>query len=120
MCERGDMEMAIGQKIRQARENLNMSQQELARKIRVGPTTVEKYEVGLLRPDTQTILTICTVLDIPASVLLEQDYQSHLSTMDHEMEQLIREMGPDKAKLILKMARDLTEEEILDLMKVPK
>lgn len=112
--------MAIGQKIRQGRELLNMTQMELARKIRVGPSTVEKFESGLQRPDTQTILNISTVLDIPASVLLEHDFQSNISSINHEIEQLIREIGSKKVKSLLELARNMTEEEIQNLLKVPK
>ncbi|MCL6574300.1 MAG: helix-turn-helix transcriptional regulator [Bacillus sp. (in: Bacteria)] len=60
----------IGQTIKTAREMLNMTQQELARKVRVGILTIEKYESGESMPSTQTILKLSTVLDIPASELL--------------------------------------------------
>lgn len=101
----------LGDNIRLARERLNMTQQELARKIRVGPNTVVKFEKGLQRPDTQTILNISTVLDIPASELLEQDFQ-HSSGMDHEVEQLVREVGNMKAITFLKLAKEVDEEDI--------
>jgi transcriptional regulator with XRE-family HTH domain len=61
----------IGQTIKTAREILNMSQQELALKVRVGTQTIEKYESGESKPSNQTILKLSTVLDIPASELLK-------------------------------------------------
>lgn len=61
----------IGQTIKNAREIRNMSQQELAQKVRVGTQTIAKYESGEQIPSTQTILKLSTVLDIPASELLE-------------------------------------------------
>jgi len=67
---------AIGQNIKRFREELEMSQQELAIKIRVGTATIDKYESGLQTPDTQTILKISTVLDIPVSELMQQE--SHI------------------------------------------
>jgi transcriptional regulator with XRE-family HTH domain len=74
----------IGQTIKTCREMLNMTQQELAQKIRVGTHTIEKYESGESIPSTQTILKLSTVLDIPASELLEQQ-QVHTdsSTINH-------------------------------------
>lgn len=63
---------AIGQNIKRFREELEMSQQELAIKIRVGTATIDKYESGLQTPDTQTILKISTVLDIPVSELMQE------------------------------------------------
>lgn len=62
----------IGQNIKLFRERKNLSQQELAEKIRVGTQTVEKYESGEKKPDTQTILKISTVLDVPVSEFLKQ------------------------------------------------
>ncbi|WP_066067947.1 helix-turn-helix domain-containing protein [Neobacillus soli] len=61
----------IGQTIKTAREMLNMSQKELAQKVRVGTQTIEKYESGESLPSTQTILKLSTVLDISASELIE-------------------------------------------------
>ena len=66
---------AIGQNIKRFREELEMSQQELAFKIRVGTATIDKYESGLQTPDTQTILKISTVLDIPVSELMQEESQ---------------------------------------------
>jgi transcriptional regulator with XRE-family HTH domain len=62
----------IGQTIKNAREMLNMSQEELAQKVRVGTTTIEKYESGEQIPSTQTLLKLSTVLDLPATELLKQ------------------------------------------------
>jgi transcriptional regulator with XRE-family HTH domain len=62
----------IGQTIKNAREMLNMSQEELAQKIRVGSHTIEKYESGEQIPSTQTLLKLSTVLDLPAAELLKQ------------------------------------------------
>ncbi|MDF2857460.1 MAG: helix-turn-helix family protein [Neobacillus sp.] len=64
---------SIGGKIKTYRELLHMTQEELALKIRVGTHTIEKYESGEHIPSTQTIIKLSTVLDIPASELLEDD-----------------------------------------------
>ena len=108
----------IGQKIKWRREGLNMTQQELARKVRVGIQTIEKYESNVQPPDIQTILKISTVLDIPASELLEQDFQTNPTGMDYEIEQLVREIGTKKAKLILRKAKELSEDDFLRVMQM--
>jgi len=61
----------IGSTIKTYRDMLNMTQEELAQKIRVGTQTIDKYESGQQIPSTQTILKLSTVLDIPASELLK-------------------------------------------------
>ncbi|MDR7237929.1 helix-turn-helix domain-containing protein [Neobacillus drentensis] len=62
----------IGQTIKNAREMLNMSQEELAQKVRVGTQTIEKYESGEQIPSNQTLLKLSTVLELPAVELLQQ------------------------------------------------
>jgi len=62
----------FGENLRRAREERNMSQSELALQARLGTKTIENYEANLQEPTTQTILKLSTVLDIPASDLLEK------------------------------------------------
>jgi transcriptional regulator with XRE-family HTH domain len=62
---------SIGRIIKMNREIQNMTQEELAQKVRVGTSTIQKYETGEQIPSTQTLLKLSTVLDIPASELLE-------------------------------------------------
>ncbi len=66
----------IGKNIKTSRERCNMSQKELAHKIRVGSAKIEKYETGASIPDTLTILKICTVLDIPVSTIMNSGLHS--------------------------------------------
>ncbi|PLR79381.1 transcriptional regulator [Bacillus sp. V3-13] len=109
---------AIGENIRTCRERLNLSQKELAIKVRVGTATIEKYEAGEQLPDIQTILKISTALDVPASELLEKAYQTNPSGIDHEIEQLVKEIGTKKAKLILRKAKEFTEDDFLRVMQM--
>lgn len=44
----------IAKNIRQYREEHNLTQQELALKLRIGTKKIEKYESGESVPDTQT------------------------------------------------------------------
>jgi transcriptional regulator with XRE-family HTH domain len=66
---------SIGQIIKEERKRLNLTQEELAQKVRVGTHTIEKYETGEQIPSTQTILKLSTVLDIPAAELLNKQTQ---------------------------------------------
>lgn len=106
----------IGKNIRYFRESRHLTQQELARKISVGTETIKRYETGQQIPDTQTILHITTVLDIPASELLEKAYQTTPSGIDYEIEALVKKIGTKKAKLILRRASEFSEEDFLKAM----
>ena len=81
----GDTMVSIGDNIKLCRERLNMSQEELALKIRVGPSKIEKYESGEIVPTNDTLLKISTALDTPASVLLDTRVTL---MMDTDFEQL--------------------------------
>jgi len=63
---------SIGENIKYLREERGLSLEELATRIRVGKDTIEKYETGEKVPTNQTIMKLSTVLDIPASVLLNE------------------------------------------------
>jgi transcriptional regulator with XRE-family HTH domain len=107
----------IAQNIKKYREQRKMSQQELALKVRVGTATIQKYESGEQIPDTQTILKLSTALDIPASELMEQE-MSTSSGIDPEIEYLVKEIGVKRAKLILRKAKEFSEEDFLRVMQM--
>ncbi|GIN88642.1 transcriptional regulator [Heyndrickxia sporothermodurans] len=60
---------SFAQNLKFYREQHNLTQEELAVKARLGTKIIEKYESGEQVPNTQTILKLSTVLDVPASVL---------------------------------------------------
>lgn len=68
----------IGTTIKNYREHLKMTKEELAQKIRVGTHTIEKYESGEQVPSSQTLLKLSTVLDIPASELSLDQLDQHV------------------------------------------
>jgi transcriptional regulator with XRE-family HTH domain len=61
---------SLGEHIKAGRERRNMSQEELAQKLRVGQKRVEDYESGRQIPSNETLLKLSTVLDIPANELI--------------------------------------------------
>ncbi|WP_080844283.1 helix-turn-helix domain-containing protein [Cytobacillus gottheilii] len=109
---------SLSENLKLARQRANLTEAELAMRIRVGTATIEKYEKGEQVPDTNTILKISTVLDIPASELLEQDLHAEHNGIDKEIEQLVQEIGTKKAKLILRKAKEFSEEDFLRVMQM--
>lgn len=107
----------IGENIKMYREQRKMSQEELALRVRVGTATIQKYESGEQIPDTQTILKLSTVLDVPASELLEKEMYNS-SGIDPEIEHLVKEIGVKRAKLILRKAKEFSEEDFLRVMQM--
>ncbi|WP_070121233.1 helix-turn-helix domain-containing protein [Bacillus marinisedimentorum] len=110
--------MSVGANIRLNRENCKMSVEELALKTRLGCRTIEKYESGEQLPDLQTILKISTVLDVPASELLEKEEPQENADIDPEIVQLVKSLGTKRAKLLLRKATEFSEEDLLHVMQM--
>ncbi|MGV2621667.1 UNVERIFIED_CONTAM: helix-turn-helix transcriptional regulator [Halobacillus marinus] len=108
--------MSVGNNIRKYRELKNFTKEELAMKARMGVQTLESYETDERAPELDTILKISTVLDIPASELME--FQEEDTTIDEELQNLIAEVGVKRTKLLLKKTRDFSEEDVLHAMKL--
>lgn len=65
--------MDIGIKIKTRRQELNMTQERLAKKLNVGRTTVSNWEIGRNYPDLQFIVTISNVLNLSLDELLGKE-----------------------------------------------
>ena len=63
----------LGARIKNARENIGMSQSELATAIGIKPSSgvISNWERDLNKPDAEKIVKLCDVLDISASFLLD-------------------------------------------------
>lgn len=64
------MKYEIGKKIRKYREELNLSQKELAEKLGVSNGRVSNWEQGLNRPDADMLAELCYALQVSPSSLL--------------------------------------------------
>ncbi len=62
--------MIIGERIRVRRKCLGLSLRDLAQKIERSHTTVDKFEKGLLVPDSGVLIRLSEVLEMPLAALL--------------------------------------------------
>ena len=71
----------FGQKLKQARENRGLTQQELGEKLFVTRQTISRYESDNRLPDIHTFKAISEILDISMDELLsDHDLQNHCNT----------------------------------------
>lgn len=61
--------MNIGLAIKSIRKKLSITQYELAEKCDISQTSLSQIETGIKRPSQRTITKVCTVLDIPESII---------------------------------------------------
>ena len=64
------MKNNVGNKIRELRKNIGMTQSELAERLGISASAVGMYEQGRRQPDSDMILKICSVFEISADYLL--------------------------------------------------
>ena len=77
--------MNIGEKIRAAREDLDLSQEEIARQIPMSQSGYSKIERGVQEPNLTQLRRICQILNISADFLLSLEYFNTLSENDLEL-----------------------------------
>lgn len=74
--------MNIGEKIRAAREDLDLSQEEISRQIPMSQSGYSKIERGVQEPNLTQLRRICQILNISADFLLSLEYFNALSEND--------------------------------------
>ena len=62
--------MKIGEKIRNAREDLGLSQDEVSKRIPMNQSSYSKIERDLQEPNLEQLRQICRILHLSADVLL--------------------------------------------------
>lgn len=72
----------IGNKIRELRKSLNLSQSELAKRIGVSQTTVTAWETGRAEPSGAYISSLADYFDVTTDYLLGRTKDSHASNDD--------------------------------------
>lgn len=74
--------MNIGEKIRNAREDLDLSQEEIARQIPMSQSGYSKIERNVQEPSLMQLRRICQILNISADFLLALNFFNSLSEND--------------------------------------
>ncbi len=61
----------VGEKIRQSRCNLELSEQEFGAMLGVSPSQVQALEAGVVHVDSELMRQVVDVLDVPATFFFE-------------------------------------------------
>lgn len=81
----------FGEKLRNHRKKLGMTQEEVAEKVGVSPQAISKWEAGDCLPDCFNLKAISDVYKISADVLLETESNGNLDAVSSKIEQLATE-----------------------------
>lgn len=112
--------MTFGQKLKQARQNKNYTQKELANLIGAKHNSISNWENDQNKPDPDTIELICGVLEISANYLLgTEDPSKLLSNEALEIAQAYDKAEFEKQNIVrLTLGLELKKQS--RLIKIPK
>ena len=78
----------FGEKLRNHRKKLGMTQEDVAEKVGVSPQAISKWEAGDCLPDCFNLKAITDVYKISADVLLETESDGDIDAVANKIEQL--------------------------------
>lgn len=81
-------QIVFGEKLRNHRKKLGMTQEEVAEKVGVSPQAISKWEAGDCLPDCFNLKAISDVYKISADVLLETQSDGNIDAVASKIEQL--------------------------------
>lgn len=68
--DKKSLNVAIGSRIKSARENMGLTQEELAEKIDLSTQFISTIERGVAGPSLETVINLCKVLKVSSEWLL--------------------------------------------------
>lgn len=71
------MRKNLGEKLKEARENANLSQQDVADKLNVSRQTISKYELNINEPDLETLKELSYLYQVDINYLLGMDSKTY-------------------------------------------
>ena len=108
---------SLGDRIRARREQLNMTQAQLADKIGVKIATISRYESGSIpNPPQERLAALIDALKVDANYLMDWDNNDEVNT-DALREKLRRQPS---MRILFDAAYGATEEQLMNFVKVIK
>ena len=100
---------AIGRRIKTARENKRLTQEQLAELVDLSPMHVSVIERGVKLPKLETLINIANVLDVSADVLLQDVVNNQIKLCASEASELVSQLPREDQKRVLAALRSFVE-----------
>ena len=78
----GDCKVKIGKKIRNTREDLDLSQEDVAKQIPMNQSSYSKIERDIQEPNLEQLKRICQILNLTPSYLLNLNEYNEATAND--------------------------------------
>lgn len=100
----------VGQRLKKARIEKNMTQENLAEKIDVSVAFLSRIERGISHINLKRLSQICSILDISEGYILNGASSSSEQYLISEFNELLKKCPAEKQKLIYKIAKTIIED----------
>ena len=102
-------QVAIGARIKAARERVHLTQEQLAEIVDISPTHMSVIERGVKTPKLDTFIRIANALGVPADALLQDGVEHANDSIMAELSVRIGRLPQKEQTRILNAIRALTE-----------
>lgn len=100
---------AIGRRIKFARENKKLTQEQLAELANLSPMHISVIERGIKLPKLETLINIANILDVSADELLQDVVNNQTRLSATEASSLIERLSRDDQRRVLAALRSFIE-----------
>ncbi|WP_375379115.1 helix-turn-helix domain-containing protein [Lactococcus cremoris] len=110
----------VGSKIKDYRKYFGLSQEELAKKIGVGKTTISNYEVGIRSPKKPQLIKLSEVFDVAIDDFFPQTDSTRInvSSILSEINKISSQLEEPRQKVVLETASSQLKEQKKENAKV--
>lgn len=95
----------IGHRVRKTREDLDLTQEQLAERAGLHVSYVGQIERGLREPSLKSLVSVSKALNMGVDELLMQERLQ--DGVDREISRLLREQQPEQSRLLLRILRTI-------------
>ncbi len=100
----------IGQRLKKARIDKDMTQENLAEKLDISIAFLSRVERGLSHVNLSRLSQICNILDVSEGYILNGTASTSEQYLISEFNELLSKCSPEKQKLIYKIAKTIVED----------
>lgn len=101
----------IGQRLKRARKEADLTQQELAEKLNLSIAYVSRVERGNSHINLKRLTEVCSVLGISEGEILTGVSNDNSNYLSLEFNDILSKCSPEKQKLIYKLSKLIAEDE---------
>ena len=92
----------LGEKLRELRENYDLSQQQVAAALNIDRSTYSNYELDKTRPTLESLVKLARILGVPKDALLPEDDYDDPSAMKDAFQPggMVRSLSKDERGMV--------------------